>query len=119
LDTRSEGDHQLADEATFGPGLFGHQHVAQHGFRLFEDVISRFAQLNPALETAFEGAFATAAGVDLGFNGEQAGAVGQEFFGNCFSGFGGVTDASGRDGNAVVGEKLLGLKFVDVHKLEN
>jgi hypothetical protein len=60
----------------------------------------------------FDGAFAAAAGVDLGFHdGERA----RELFerGGCFFG-GGGHDAL-RHGDAGFAEKLLALVFVDLH----
>ena len=82
LDVRRGGDEQLADEPALRAGLLGDEHVAQHGLGLLANFLRRLAQLDAALEAALEGAFAAAAGVDLRFDGDEIGAVGEELLGD-------------------------------------
>src|SRR6185369_12190788 len=100
----SNRDQQFANEASLGPGLFGDQDVAQHGPGFFEDVVGGFAEFNAALETGVESALASAARVDLGFDGEQGGAPRQQVFGDSPRCFRGAANVPGGDGDAVLGE---------------
>ncbi len=99
-----------------GPGLFGDQHLAEHGLGLFVNVLGGLAQLDAALEAALERSLAASAGVDLRFDDDQLRACGEEFFGDCFGGFRRVANVPGGHGDAVLGEQLFGLVFVNVHR---
>jgi hypothetical protein len=45
--------------------LFGDEHLAEHRFGLFADIVGGFAKFDAALEAALERSLAASAGVDL------------------------------------------------------
>ena len=68
-----------------------------------------------AFVAALESAFAASAGMDHRFDDEQFGAVGEKFFGDGFCSLGRVADVAGGNGDAVLGQQLSGLIFVNIH----
>ena len=86
----------MLHQAAFGAGLFGDEHVAEHGLGVVVDFVRGLAELDAALEAALESALAAAAGVDLRFDDEQCRAVGEQFLGDRLGGFGRVADVARR-----------------------
>ena len=58
-------DQHLAHQPAFGAGLFGDQHIAQHGPGFFENLVGGLAKFDAALEAALESPLAASAGVNL------------------------------------------------------
>ena len=93
LDVGRAGDEQFADQPAFGAGLFGDQHVAEHGLGVLEDLVGGLADFDAALEAALESALAAAAGMDLGFDGDERLRPRQAVPGDGLGRLGGVADS--------------------------
>ena len=117
FDDRGGFDKEFADDAALRAGLFGDEHLAEHGFGAFDNLVGRRTDFDSPKKPAFECTLAAAAGVNLRFDDDPFVAGGKKLF--CSrSGFCGC----GRDvprwhGHAHLREELLGLVFVDVHRL--
>ena len=115
FDFRAGGEQQRLHHAAVRAGLLGDEHVAEHFFGERNRFVHRRRDFHAALKAGFESAFAASAGVDLRFDDDFGAAAGGDFFrrrphfGERFGG-----DFK-RDGDAVFGEQLFGLIFVDVH----
>ena len=74
------------------------------------------AKFDAALEAVFKRSLAAPAGMDLGFDDDAGAALGEELFGNPLA-----ARASGklrrRNRDAVLGQQLAGLIFVNIHRL--
>ena len=111
----ARGDEQFADEAALRPGLFRDEHLAEHRLGFLENFVRGLAKLHAALKAALERALAASAGVDLRFHDDEFLALGEKLFGDRLGRFGRVAHFAGRDGDAVLRQKLFGLVFVNVH----
>jgi hypothetical protein len=111
------GDNDFIDPAAFRTGLFGDEHVAQHGLGVIENFRGCFAEADAAFEAVLKRAFAAAAGMDLGLDGDEGIAAGEELFGKSPGGVRIRADFRRRQCDSVLGKKLPGLIFVDVHGL--
>ena len=115
FDFRAGGEQQRLHLAAFRAGLFGHQNIAEHFFGKAHGFVHRAGDFHAALKTGFERAFAASAGVDLRFDDDFGAAAGGDFFrrrAHFGEGFGGNFK---RDRDAILGEQLFGLVFVDIH----
>jgi hypothetical protein len=111
------GDQKFADQAPFRAGLLCHQHVPQHGFGLFKNILRRPAELDAALKAALESALAAPARVDLSLDDHHRFAFGEKPFRDGFGRFGRVANFTRRHGHTVLREQLFGLEFVYIHLL--
>ena len=107
------GEVDRLDLAAGFAGLGGHEGVAEHRLGVLEGLLLRRRELHAALEAVGEGAFAAAAGVDLGFHHDATGGVdlGERAF---ELGGGGDRHALGH-GDAELSEQFFGLVFVNIH----
>src|SRR5205823_3498548 len=79
------------------------------------NVLRRFAKFDAALKAAFERALASPACVDLRFDHHQLLALRKKIFRDFFRRLGRITNFARRDSDAILGEQLFGLVFVNVH----
>jgi hypothetical protein len=113
---RRGSDKEFADEAAIGTGLFGHEHIAEHGFGFIENVLGGFAEVHATFETVLESAFAPAAGVNLRFDDDELFAPGEELVGDGFGLLGRGANVACGHSDAALGEKLFGLVFVEIQR---
>ena len=115
FDDRGGLDEELADDAALWAGLFGDEHLAEHGFGEFKYFVGRRANFDAPMQAVFERALAAAAGVNLRLDDDPFMAGGKKLFrgrsGLCGCG----RDVSRWNRDAHLREELLGLVFVDVH----
>ena len=112
LDIDRFSDEDLTDDFAIGTGLVSDEGFAQHFAGVFLGFLIALAELDAALKAIGKGAFAAAAGVDLGFHHQIAAA---QFLSDlsCFGGGCGDAAFGGRDAEGF--EKCFGLIFVDIH----
>ncbi len=118
-DERRGRDEHPAHQPPLRAGLFGDEHLAQHRSGNLKNLAGRLAQLDAALEAAFESPLAAAAGVNLGFDGEAVVSLGQEVGGGLLGGLGRGANLARRHHHAVLGQQFFGLELVDIHCLES
>ena len=109
LDGGRAGDEQFADEPSIRAGLFRDEHLAEHGFGLFVNIIRALAQFDAALKAALESSLAAAAGVDLRFDHDELFALGKKFFGDFFGGFGVCADIARQGRQRHIGREVVWL----------
>ena len=80
LDGGRRRDEDFAHQPAVRAGLFGDQHLAQHGGGLLENILRRAAKFDSALKAALKSPLAAAARVDLGLDRDQSFARGEDFF---------------------------------------
>ncbi len=119
FDLRTGGEQQRLHHAALGTGLLGDECLTKHLFGETYRFVHGRRDFHAALEAGFESALAASAGMDLRFDNDARTASGDylicrrahfgERLGREFE----------RDGDAVFGEQLLGLVFVNVHVGKN
>ena len=115
LDVDAVGDVEAVHFLAFIAGLHGDEGVAEHVLGVRAHIVDRLGQPHAALGAFFqllERALAAAAGVDLRLHDiERSG----QLFGAFYRFLDGHGRIAGGDADAVFGEKLFGLIFVNVH----
>ncbi len=108
VDFDAGGDEDFVDGNAFGTGLVCDEVFAHHGFGGLLGIVGGFDEFDAAT-------FAASAGVDLGFDDGDGGAVLLKLIECIGDGGGGVASDGIGDGDARVFEDLAGLVFVDFH----
>src|SRR5205807_71408 len=89
--------------------------VAQHCFGVLENLVSGLAQLHSSLEAAFECSLAAPARMHLRLDDKPARAPRKKLFREGFRRLGRIAHIPCWNWHPILGEKLFGLIFVNVH----
>ncbi len=114
-DLRSGGDQQRLHHAAFGAGLLGDEHIAKHFFGKANRFVHGRCDFHAALKAGLESSLAASPAwiCDLTTTRELPAATSLSASGRTSA-----SDLAGNsrgDNDAVFGEQLLGLVFVDIH----